>query len=159
MTHRPLPEPTELTEGFWTAAGKHELVAQRCAACDLLRHYPRPICPSCAGTAWHWHRLSGHGSIYTYTVTHRAFHPAWADQVPYAVVTVDLDEGVRMVGQFHGADLDRLQIGGRVEVRFDEYADATGRSMTLPGFQFGPDPASPPARSSVQHTPARRSQE
>ncbi|WP_235736615.1 Zn-ribbon domain-containing OB-fold protein [Nocardioides alcanivorans] len=159
MTHRPLPDPTPLTEGFWAAAGNHELVAQRCANCDVLRHYPRPLCPSCASTEWHWHRLGGHGTVYTYTVTHRAFHPAWADQVPYAVVTVDLDEGVRMVGQLHGADPARVQIGARVEVRFEEYGGPDGRSMTLPGFQLCPDPAPTPVRSSVQPTPARQSKE
>lgn len=128
---RPLPRPTPETEGFWAAARRHELVVQRCNDCEALRHYPQPMCPHCHSLAWAWSPLRGQGVVYSYSVCHQAFHPAWADRVPYVVATIELDEGVRMV-----SDLDdppeEVAIGRRVEVFFDEMSE----EITLPRFRL-----------------------
>ena len=77
--------------------------------------------------------MRGTGSVYSYAVTHRAFHPAWADRVPYAVVTVTLDEGVRMVSDLDPRDTARVAVGLPVEVYFEEVA---GTDVTLPRFRL-----------------------
>ena len=43
--------------------------------------------------AHRWQVASGHGRIYTCTVAHYAYHPAFAGEPPYTLVTVDLAEG------------------------------------------------------------------
>jgi len=130
----PLPRPSPLTQGFWDAAARHELVAQRCAACRTWRHYPQVRCPACTSDAWAWERLSGRGTVHSFSIAHQAFHPAWADRVPYAVVTVELEEGIRMVTDMEpeGVAIDRA-----VEVVFTEVADDDG-TVTLPRFRLLP---------------------
>jgi uncharacterized OB-fold protein len=117
---RPAIVPTEFSEGFWEAARRGELVIQRCSQCERLRHYPQPLCPDCHSNEFDWASVSGGGEIYSYTVAHRAFHPAWNDHAPYVLATIELDEGVRMLTDLLGVDPERVVIGQRVEVFFEE---------------------------------------
>lgn len=128
-----LPTASPLSTGFWEAARRHQLVVQQCGSCGELRHYPQQLCPSCWSGEWSWAPLSGRGTVYSYAVAHRAFHPAWADRVPYAVVTVALDEGVRMVSDLAGDQLDRVTVGAPVVV---EFVDLPGTEITLPRFRL-----------------------
>jgi uncharacterized OB-fold protein len=117
---RPAPPVTELSQGFWDAVARKTLAVQRCGACNTLRHYPQPLCPRCQSNAFDWAPVSGRGEIYSYTVAHRAFHPAWKDHVPYVIATIELDEGVRMVCDLLDVDPETVAIGQRVEVDFAE---------------------------------------
>jgi uncharacterized OB-fold protein len=98
----PVPEPTAVSAPFWDATRRRELTMQRCESCDRLVWYPRFICPHCGGSSLRWERLSGHGVVYAVSVHHRAALPALADKVPYSVVLVDLDEGVRLMSNVFG---------------------------------------------------------
>ncbi|MFK7898515.1 MAG: Zn-ribbon domain-containing OB-fold protein [Myxococcota bacterium] len=117
---RPAPPVTELSQGFWDGVARQELVIQRCAGCALLRHYPQPFCPECHSQESDWAKVSGKGRIYSYTVAHRAFHPAWKEHVPYVIATIELDEGVRMVCDLLDLDPETVAIDQRVEVGFTE---------------------------------------
>jgi uncharacterized protein len=132
---RPLPRPTPVTVGFWEAARRGALVVQRCTACTVLRHYPRPMCPACRSFGVEWVPVRGTGTVHTFTVTHRAFHPAW--EVPYAVVTVTLDEGPRLVADLPAENTDAVRIGSPVEVFFDEVTGPDG-VFVLPRFRLSP---------------------
>ena len=118
-TDRPTITPSELTRPFWDACERGELVAQRCAACDAYRHYPQLLCPDCLSPDYAWAPLSGRGTIYSYSVAHRAFHPAWAEHVPYVVATIELEEGVRMVTDLLDVEPERVAIGDAVAVHFE----------------------------------------
>jgi uncharacterized OB-fold protein len=133
---RPVPVPTPVSAGFWAAARRHELVIQRCSSCEVYRHYPQPRCPHCGSDEWSWAPVSGAGTIYTFTVTHHRFHPAWAEQTPFAVATVELAEGVRMVSDLPAEDTADVAIGARVEVFFDDVDEG----LTLPRFRLARDP-------------------
>jgi uncharacterized OB-fold protein len=130
---RPLPIPSHLTEGFWEAARRHQLVVQRCDACGRLRHYPQYLCPNCYSGLWSWAPVEGTGTVYSYAIAHRAFHPAWSDRVPLAVVTVTLDEGIRMVSDLGPDETARVAIGLPVRVVFD---DIDGSDITIPRFRL-----------------------
>lgn len=132
---RPMLDPSPLTAPFWAAAERHELVVQQCASCGALRHYPQPMCPDCQSTDHGWQQLSGRGTVYTFTVSHQAFHPAWRELVPVAIATIELDEGVRMLSDLPAEDVDRVHIGMPVEVFFDEVVTESGRAVTLPRFR------------------------
>ena len=127
----PLPVPTEMTTGFWDAARNHILVVQRCDDCHRYRHYPQYLCPACLSPNWTWSRVSGRGHVYSFTVTHQAFSPSWAPRLPYAVATIELDEGVRMLSDLPDDDVDDVAIGRAVEVFFDDVGD-----ITLPRFRL-----------------------
>ena len=111
---RPAPPDTLLSRPYWEAARAGRFVVQQCTDCARLRHYPRLVCAACFSTGVRWHAVSGRGRIHSWTVTHHAFHPAFAAELPYALVTVDLEEGVRALGRWSGGDLAMEQpVSGR----------------------------------------------
>lgn len=119
-TPRPAPVTTELSQGFWDAVARRELAVQQCSQCETLRHYPQPFCPQCHSRDFAWTRVCGRGQIHSYTVAHRAFHPAWKDHVPYVIATIELEEGIRMVSDMLDTNPETVAIGQAVEVRFEE---------------------------------------
>lgn len=131
---RPLPQPTADTQLFWDGARQGRLLLQRCSACGRYQFYPRPYCVKCLSAELSWVSSPGQGSIYTYTIVHRPAHPAFQARTPYAVVAVDLDEGVRMMANLIDSDLARLRIGARVSVAFEKASE----DITLPQFRLAP---------------------
>ena len=117
---RPVPPPSALSAPYWEAAAAGRLMIQRCGDCGLLRHYPRLLCNSCYSTAVDWVEASGRGAIHSWTVVHHAYHPSFAADLPYTLVTVDLQEGVRALGRWRGAT---PAIGQKVVGRFEARAD------------------------------------
>ncbi len=63
-----------------------------------------PACPHCGDTRTALRPVSGRGSVYSWVVTRRALSPAFAEDVPYTVVAVDLDEGPRVIARLIGDD-------------------------------------------------------
>jgi len=124
------PSPTADTQPYWDGLNEGRLRLQRCTDCGKLRHYPRPVCDACFSMNVAWVDASGRGSVHSWTVTHHAFHPGFKPDLPYALVTVDLDEGVRMQAQLRGLDPSELRIGLPVQVAFEAATD----SLTLPVF-------------------------
>jgi uncharacterized OB-fold protein len=98
----PVPAPSAVSAPFWAATREHQLSMQRCASCSTLVWYPRFVCPHCGGFSLGWEQLSGRGVVYAVSVHHRPAHPAYADRLPYSVVLVDLDGGVRMMSNVFG---------------------------------------------------------
>lgn len=122
----PAPAPTPDSAPFWAAARKGRLILQYCPACDRYQHYPRAFCTTCLSDAIEWRTSAGLGVIHSFTICHLPAHPAFADRLPYAMAFVDLDEGVRMLGQVIGT----AAIGARVRTGFEHRADGT----SLPQF-------------------------
>ena len=125
---KPLPQPTIDSKPFWDGLKEHRMVLQKCADCGRVRHYPRPVCDACLSMEVEWAEASGRGTVYSWTETHHPFHAGFRGETPYILVTVDLDEGVRMHSRLIDASIDELRLGLPVEV---VYMDATDE-VTLP---------------------------
>jgi uncharacterized OB-fold protein len=95
---------------------------QHCNACGHDQLYPRIVCTACHKADLSWRRATGGGSVYSVTVVRRAPSPAYADDVPYAIALVELDEGPRLMSNIVGCAPDDVRIGMRVAVDFDELA-------------------------------------
>ena len=126
---RPRPSLNQDVEFFWRGAKQGRLLAQRCDDCQALRHPPGPGCPHCGSQAWTETTLSGRGEIYSFVRHHHPNIPPFEKGHP--VVLVELEEGIRIVSELVDAP-EEIQIGQRVEVRFDEIEEA----LTLPRFQL-----------------------
>jgi len=61
-------------------------------------------------------------------------HPGFKAELPYVLVTVDLEEGVRMIAQLRGVAPAAIRIGLPVEVAFERATD----ELTLPVFRAAP---------------------
>ena len=71
-----------------------------------------------------WEKLSGKGSVYSYTIAHHPVLPYFADKVPLPVGVVKLDEGeVYMVGRLMDVAPEEVAIGMAVEVAFEDVAE------------------------------------
>ena len=127
---KPIPAVTPEMKPFFDAAKRHELVVQRCTRCGLHRFPARDICSNCLSREGEWVKASGHGEVFSYTVMHQVYHPGFADEVPYAVVVIKLDEGAKMTSNLVGMKPHAINIGIPVKVVFEYITD----DITLPKF-------------------------
>ena len=127
----PLPEGDPALAPFFAAAKEGRLVVQRCARCGTLRFPPRELCTSCLSTDVEWAHVSGRGEVFSFNVMHQIYHPAFAKEVPYAVVVVKLAEGPKMISNVVDCPVDEIRIGMPVEAVFEPVTDA----ITLPKFR------------------------
>ena len=117
---KPTPQTSELARPYWDAATRGELLLQSCSACRKVRHYPRLLCDACYSDAVTWIPSPACGTIHSWTVAHHAFHLAFAPELPYTLVTVDLAEGVRALGRWRATLADPvMSIGLPVQGRFE----------------------------------------
>lgn len=129
---KPLPAPSAESRPYWEGLKAHRLLLQRCASCKKPRHYPRPMCDACFSLEREWFEASGKGRVHSWMVSHHAFHQGFKDDIPYVLLTVDLDEGVRMVAPLVENDASRLSLGLEVELGYNDVSDA----VTLPRFRL-----------------------
>jgi uncharacterized OB-fold protein len=108
---------------YWAAARARTLQFQRCQDCRRWRHPPGPMCPDCLSTASAWERASGRARLLSWVVVHPPVLPAWKDRVPYAVVLVECEEGVRTIGNLVGAGLEVLRMDMPMVVDFTPSPD------------------------------------
>jgi uncharacterized protein len=127
-----VPKPVGLNAEFYAHCAAGELRFQRCKACATWRHPPRARCAACGSDEWVWALASGRGHVYTWTVTHRPIDPGFADEVPYAVLVVEMEEGPRVVGNLRDLAPSELTIGLAVEVVFEPVADNVALTQFRP---------------------------
>lgn len=124
---KPVPDLDDpLMAPFWTALQNRHLVAQRCRSCGSVRFPALPICATCLEMDLEWVDVAEHGTIWSYAVYHRAFHPGFASEIPYVVGIIENDDGVRYTGRIIG-ERSRVAVGRRVSA---VYSDETS-SFTL----------------------------
>ncbi len=128
---RPIPEITPELKPFFEASRNGQLVVQKCDGCGALRFPPRRLCPNCLSRAASWTPVSGEGEVYSFIIMHRVYHPAFASQVPYAVATIKLKEGAKMLSNVIGIDPHQIRCGMPVKVSFEKLND----EVTLPMFR------------------------
>ena len=119
----PLQENKTLTDPFWQAAKRHELVMQRCTRCGNWIHFPREQCPVCFSQALEWAPVSGKGRVYAFTNVHQAQHPAFQEEAPYCFAIVQLDEGPRMVTSIVECSPDDVQCDMPVVATYDDVSE------------------------------------
>ena len=127
------PAPDETTKFFWDAVNRHELAIQRCRSCGHFMHVPAPLCRACLSTDLGHQTVSGRGSVYAFTICVQAFHPWFADKLPYALAVIDLEEqpGLKMVSNVVDCPIESVRSDMAVEVVFREVAPG----LTLPLFR------------------------
>jgi len=119
----PAPYPDGLAQEYWEATLRHELVAQRCNACQTWQWGPEFICNNCHSEDLAYEGVSGRGTIFSWERCWYPVHPALQNGVPYVVVLVELPDAgnVRMVGNLLGDPLQEVPIGAEVEAVFEDH--------------------------------------
>ena len=129
--NKPVPQINKINRSHWEAAKQHTLMLQRCKICGHYLYPPGESCRSCLSDKLEWVEVSGRGTIYTWTVFHHVYHPAFKDKVPYAVVNVELEEGPRINSRLLDYKTEDIKIGLPVMVAFEDVTS----EITLPMFR------------------------
>jgi uncharacterized OB-fold protein/acyl dehydratase len=126
------PAISQDTAFFWEGTSAGELRIQRCPTCGRLRHPPGPMCPSCGAEKQDWVVAAGRGTVFSYVVHHHPKVPG--KQPPFVVALVELDEGVRMLGELIDVDPASVAVGLPVQVALTKIDD----ELTLPFWRPAP---------------------
>ena len=116
--NKPLPTVSGETKPFWDACRRGQLLIQKCDRCGEFQFYPRGICANCWSEDIRWVTASGKGTVWTFTVTYQNRTPGFAEDVPYVLALVELEEGVRMFTNIIECQPRDVSIGMPVEVTF-----------------------------------------
>lgn len=124
------PDPSNATKEFWEATKDDRLVIPYCNDCEEYFFYPRRQCPSCMSSDIEYRGVSGRGTLVTYTTIYRAPTKNYQEMAPYVNALIDLEEGVRLMGNIDVESEEELTMGMPVEVTFVE----TESEYKLPFF-------------------------
>ncbi len=109
---------------FWQAAREGRFLIMHCRSCGRPYFYPRRYCPRCWSDETEWREASGRGTVYTYSIVRQNPAPPFSDWCPYAVVLVDLEEGVRVMANWdRTVELEQLAVGAPVRVVFEKITE------------------------------------
>lgn len=128
---KPLPKLSDANRPFWDGCRNGKLVMQRCRECGHIRYPIQTTCPRCLSDSTDWTELSGGGVIFSKVVFHQLYDKAFAHDVPYNVVLVQLDEGPRMFSNVVGMANDAIRIGMRVQLACERVTD----EVSIPRFR------------------------
>jgi uncharacterized OB-fold protein len=117
---------------------RYALVGEVCKHCDAKLFPPRDICPECGEEAKTLFQFSGKGQVYSYTTVYEA-PEGYAEQAPYTVAMVKLDEGPLVTAQLTDFGEQEPAIGMPVEMVTRLLRSATDeRGMLIYGYKFRP---------------------
>ena len=118
-----VPIPTPVTAPFWDALHAGELRLQRCAKCAAFQYPPETFCYVCGSTDLEWRKTSGRGTVYSFITVHQRYHAAFAEELPYNVSIVQLDEGPRLVSNVIDIGPEAVEIGMAVQASPQRLSD------------------------------------
>lgn len=120
---RPIPHLDEDNRDFWTGGEFGELRIRQCRDCHTFIHPPRPICNHCLSENLDSIVMEGTGVVDSYTANYQRWHPAFEPPYIIARVAVDGAPGVFLTTNIVGCSPEDVDIGDRVNVRFEKCED------------------------------------
>lgn len=124
MSEKPEPSVDVWNRPFWDACREKRLTVQRCANTGKCWFPPAPVSPFDPMSDWNWVECSGNAEVISWVVFHQKYFAGFADELPYNVAMVQLEEGPVLVTNIQ-ADNDAVHIGMPVAVTFEDRGDFT----------------------------------
>jgi uncharacterized protein len=117
---RMLPLAEGGSEFFWRSGADGTLRILRCDSCSNFIHPPAPYCPRCQGREVAPARVSGRGTVYSFTVNH---HPwdSLGDIYVIGLVEIEEQSDIRLMTNIVGIDPAEVRIGMLVQVVFEDH--------------------------------------
>lgn len=121
---------------------RYRLAGQKCGKCGKINFPPKAVCKYClTGTEFENIRLSGRGTVYSYTViAGGGAPPEFSEEArckgSYPVAVVELEEGPRIIAQLINPPEEGITIGMKVEAVFRRIYREEG--VVRYGFKFRP---------------------
>lgn len=134
--NKPLPNIDLDSEEFWAGLARHELLLWTCQTCGA-RYWPKTFCVRHENEPWaanlSWQPASGRGKLFAYNIHHWAFHPGFADDIPYTYALIELDEGPLLSSTMVGRMPQAEDVGRAVRI---VYEDHPAEGFTVPRFEL-----------------------
>jgi len=127
-----LPKINPVDAPFWQGAANGQFLLQKCKSCGKVQFFPRVACVDCFGEVG-WIEAKGTGKIHTFTLVRVPRNPAFKEEVPICYINVILDEGVIIESRLIGDTKDKVKMGERVKVVFQ---DTHNPEIKLPCFEL-----------------------
>jgi uncharacterized protein len=129
------PAASRDTKFFWDGVNAHELRIQK-RADSSLRHPPVPALWQDKELPIDYVVASGKGTVFSFVVHHAPKVPGRT--LPFVIALVELEEGVRMLGELRNADPATVEIGMPVRATYIDFpANDVGPAWTL--YAWEPD--------------------
>ncbi|HNM83083.1 MAG: bifunctional MaoC family dehydratase N-terminal/OB-fold nucleic acid binding domain-containing protein [Mycobacterium sp.] len=123
------PAASRDSKFFWDGVDAHELRIQK-RPDGTLQHPPVPAIWQDKALPTEYVVSSGRGTVYSFVVHHAPKVPGRT--LPFVIALVELEEGVRMLGELRGVDPAAVDIGMPVRATYiDMPESATGPAWTL----------------------------
>jgi len=103
---------------FWQGTRDGKLVLQACGDTGRFQHFPRPVSLATGSRNLVWREVSGNGSVYAVTALRTPGLGA-DGRLPCVLALIDLDEGVRILGNLPASGPGDVRIGDRVKLAWD----------------------------------------
>lgn len=87
--------PVIVTE-FRAGLAEGRLLIQNCGDCGRPNMWPRYACPHCQSENLGWLPAAGTGTLHSFCVLRQGAPEGFAEDLPYAIGVVKLDEGVQI---------------------------------------------------------------
>jgi uncharacterized OB-fold protein/acyl dehydratase len=123
------PASSRDTAFFWEGVNAHELRIQKLAD-GGLQHPPVPALGQGPAEPIDYVVSSGRGTVFSFVVHHAPKVPGRT--LPFVIALVELEEGVRMLGELRRVDPGEVQIGMPVQATYIDFpAGDNGPEWTL----------------------------
>jgi uncharacterized OB-fold protein len=124
---KPLPQKEPQNAPLWEGLAQHEFRVPKCDHCGAWNWVPYPACRECLSEELTWTKISGNGTLFTYTIVHRGLG-AFNAEAPYVVglVEMELSGGKRSVivlGNIRGVPHEELAVGMPLKMTFLDIPD------------------------------------
>jgi uncharacterized OB-fold protein/acyl dehydratase len=129
------PASSRDTKFFWDGVDAHELRIQK-RADGSLQHPPVPALWQDKRDSVDYVVASGKGTVFSFVVHHAPRVPGRT--LPFVIALVELEEGVRMLGELRNVDLETVEIGMPVRATYIDFPEGdSGPAWTL--YAWEPD--------------------
>jgi uncharacterized OB-fold protein len=132
VAQKSLPKPNPVDAPFWRAAADGKFLLQKCKSCGKVQFFPRVACVDCFGEP-DWIEAKGTGKVHSFTLVRVPRNPAFKEEAPIYYINVILDEGVIIESRLVGAAKEKVKMGDRVRVVFQETHNP---EIKLPCFEL-----------------------
>ncbi|HEY7054247.1 MAG TPA: bifunctional MaoC family dehydratase N-terminal/OB-fold nucleic acid binding domain-containing protein [Mycobacterium sp.] len=116
------PAVSRDTQFFWDGVKSHELRIQR-KPDGSLQHPPLPAVWQDKNDPIEYVVASGKGTVFSFVVHHAPKVPGRT--LPFVIALVELEEGVRMLGELRNVDPSAVEVGMPVRATYIDFPDWT----------------------------------
>jgi hypothetical protein len=129
---KPRPSIDSDSKIYWESAKNNKLMLQYSLDTKEYFLYSKQLTNASDSKNIEWKQVSGKGKVYSFTVVHAPAGPAFKEDTPYIVASIELDEGARIISNILTDNIDNISVGDKVSVVFEKQDD----DLTIPMFKL-----------------------